>query len=167
MVMTAGMRSSVLAATAVGALAVASALITGPGGNDGLEGVRHTPYRDVAGVLTVCYGHTGRDIIPGKVHTEAECRKLLRQDLDTVARQITPYIRGPLPVATQGALYAFAYNVGAGNFIASTLLRRLSAGDRKGACDELRRWIYAGGRKWKGLVSRREIEREVCLWGQS
>lgn len=102
MVMTAGMRNSVLAATAVGALAVASALITGPGGNDGLEGVRHTPYRDVAGVLTVCYGHTGRDIIPGKVHTEAECRKLLRQDLDTVARQITPYIRVPLPVATQG-----------------------------------------------------------------
>lgn len=167
MAMTDRMRNSVLAATAGGALAVASALITGPAGDDGLEGVRHTPYRDVADVLTVCYGHTGQDVIPGTVYTEAECRTLLRQDLDTVARQITPHIRVPLPAATQGALYAFAYNVGAGNFIASTLLRRLNAGDLKGACNELRRWTYAGGRKWKGLVSRREAERDVCLWGQA
>ncbi|ENF1793487.1 lysozyme, partial [Escherichia coli] len=25
---------------------------------------------------------------------------------------------------------------------------------------------YAGGKQWKGLMTRREIEREVCLWGQ-
>ncbi|HID3451685.1 TPA: lysozyme, partial [Klebsiella pneumoniae] len=25
---------------------------------------------------------------------------------------------------------------------------------------------YAKGKQWKGLVTRREIEREVCLWGQ-
>ncbi|ECD5831738.1 lysozyme, partial [Salmonella enterica] len=25
---------------------------------------------------------------------------------------------------------------------------------------------YAGGKQWKGLVTRREIEREVCTWGQ-
>ncbi len=36
----------------------------------------------------------------------------------------------------------------------------------KGACDQLRRWTYAGGKQWKGLMTRREIEREVCLWGQ-
>ncbi|EDA3826531.1 lysozyme, partial [Shigella sonnei] len=24
----------------------------------------------------------------------------------------------------------------------------------------------AGGKQWKGLMTRREIEREVCLWGQ-
>ncbi|EEQ3777151.1 TPA: lysozyme, partial [Escherichia coli] len=23
-----------------------------------------------------------------------------------------------------------------------------------------------GGKQWKGLMTRREIEREVCLWGQ-
>ncbi|EBP8896358.1 lysozyme, partial [Salmonella enterica] len=28
-----------------------------------------------------------------------------------------------------------------------------------------RRWTYAGGKQWKGLMTRREIEREVCLWG--
>ncbi|ECV8661866.1 lysozyme, partial [Salmonella enterica] len=25
---------------------------------------------------------------------------------------------------------------------------------------------YAGGKQWKGLVTRREIEHEVCTWGQ-
>ncbi|EOV9071181.1 lysozyme, partial [Morganella morganii] len=29
--------------------------------------------------------------------------------------------------------------------------------------NELRRWIYAGGVKWNGLVTRREIERELCM----
>ncbi|HFO2602102.1 TPA: lysozyme, partial [Escherichia coli] len=23
-----------------------------------------------------------------------------------------------------------------------------------------------GGKQWKGLMTRRDIEREVCLWGQ-
>ena len=35
------LRKSVLAAVGGGALAIASALITGPMGNDGLEGVRY------------------------------------------------------------------------------------------------------------------------------
>ncbi|EPM4791316.1 antiterminator Q family protein [Escherichia coli] len=43
---------------------------------------------------------------------------------------------------------------------------KINQGDIKGACDQLRRWIYAGGKQWKGLMTRREIEREVCLWGQ-
>ncbi|ASO79311.1 lysozyme [Escherichia coli] len=56
--------------------------------------------------------------------------------------------------------------MGAGNFRTSTLLRKINQGDIKGACDQLRRWAYAGGKQWKGLMTRREIEREVCLWGQ-
>ncbi len=51
------LRKSVLAAVGGGAFAIASALITGPTGNDGLEGVRYDPYQDVVGVWTVCYGH--------------------------------------------------------------------------------------------------------------
>ncbi|HBA4407601.1 TPA: lysozyme [Escherichia coli] len=71
-----------------------------------------------------------------------------------------------IPETTRGALYSFVYNVGAGNFRTSTLLRKINQGDIKGACDQLRRWTYAGGKQWKGLMTRRDIEREVCLWGQ-
>ncbi|WP_223667675.1 lysozyme, partial [Escherichia fergusonii] len=94
------------------------------------------------------------------------CPALLNKDLATVARQINPYIKVDIQETTRGALYSFVYNVGAGNFRTSTLLRKINQGDIKGACDQLRRWTYAGGKQWKGLMTRREIEREICLWGQ-
>ena len=166
MAMSPALRNSVLASIGGGAIAIASVLITGSTGNDGLEGVRHQAYKDVVGVWTVCYGHAGKDIMLGKTYTEAECRSLLNKDLATVARQINPYIKADIPETTRGALYSFVYNVGAGNFKTSTLLRLINQGDTKGACDQLRRWTYAGGVEWKGLVTRREIEREICLWGQ-
>ncbi|EKJ8216941.1 MULTISPECIES: lysozyme [Citrobacter] len=163
--MNSTLRKSVLAAVGGGAIAIASALITGPTGNDGLEGVRYKPYRDVVGIWTVCYGHTGNDIMIGKTYTESECKALLNKDLNMVARQINPYIKVPIPETTRGALYSFVYNVGAGNFKTSTLLHKINQGDIKGACEQLRRWTYAGGKQWKGLITRREIEREVCMWG--
>ncbi|HCJ3996386.1 TPA: lysozyme [Salmonella enterica] len=163
--MNSTIRKSVLAAVGGGAIAIASVLITGPTGNDGLEGVRYKPYRDVVGIWTVCYGHTGNDIMIGKTYTESECKALLNKDLNTVARQINPYIKVPIPETTRGALYSFVYNVGAGNFKTSTLLHKINQGDIKGACEQLRRWTYAGGKQWKGLITRREIEREVCMWG--
>lgn len=166
MAMPPKLRNSVIAAVPAGAIAIAAALITGPTGNDGLEGVRYTPYQDVVGVWTVCFGHTGKDVMLGKTYTRAECDALLNKDLATVARQINPYIKVPIPETTRGALYSFVYNVGAGNFKTSTLLRKINHGDTKGACDQLRVWIYAGKKKWVGLMTRREIEREVCLWGE-
>ena len=166
MAMSPALRNSVLASIGGGAIAIASVLITGPTGNDGLEGVRYQAYKDVVGVWTVCHGHTGKDIMLGKTYTEAECRSLLNKDLATVARQINPYIKADIPETTRGALYSFVYSVGAGNFKTSTLLRLINQGDTKGACDQLRRWTYAGGVEWKGLITRREVEREVCEWSQ-
>ena len=55
MAMSPKLRNGVIAAVGGGAIAIASALITGPTGNDGLEGVRYKPYKDVVGVLTVCH----------------------------------------------------------------------------------------------------------------
>lgn len=160
------LRNKVIASIGGGAIAIAAALITGSNGDDGLEGVKYQPYRDVIGVWTVCYGHTGSDVMLGKTYSETECRALLNKDLTAVARQINPYIRVEIPEATRGALYSFVYNVGAGNFKTSSLLRKINQGDIHGACNQLRRWTYAGGQQWKGLITRREIEREVCLWGE-
>ncbi|EIL1460898.1 lysozyme, partial [Escherichia coli] len=114
--MSPSLRKAVAAAIGGGAAAIASVLITGPSGDDGLEGVSYIPYEDIVGVWTVCHGHTGKDIIPGKTYTEAECKALLNKDLATVARQINPYINVDIPETTRGALYSFVYNVGAGNF---------------------------------------------------
>ncbi|MDA5547560.1 lysozyme [Yersinia massiliensis] len=157
--MSPALRNKIIGVLAAGALAIAAVLIPS------LEGVKYEPYLDVAGVWTVCYGHTGKDIMLGKSYTEDECRALLDKDLRTTAAQIDPYIKKPIPDTTRAALYSFAYNVGSGNFKTSTLLYRINQGDIAGACDQLRRWIYAGGKPWKGLQNRREIERELCLAG--
>ncbi|WP_252966099.1 glycoside hydrolase family protein, partial [Shigella flexneri] len=101
--MSPSLRKAVAVAIGGGAVAIASVLITGPGGNDGLEGVSYIPYKDIIGVWTVCHGHTGKDIMPGKTYTEAECKALLNKDLVTVARQINPYIKVDIPETTVSA----------------------------------------------------------------
>ena len=149
------------AALGGGALAVAFALLTG---KDGLEGREYIPYQDVVGVWTVCDGHTGPDIIKGKRYTDRECDALTKADLKRIASQIDPNIKVKLPETVHAAIYTFAYNVGAGAFNKSTMLRKINAGDTIGACNELQRWVYAGGKKWKGLINRRDVETTVCKW---
>ncbi len=146
-----------------GAIAIAAVML---GNADGLEGRRYYAYQDVVGVWTVCDGHTGSDIRRGHRYTDRECDKLLQSDLQKVATTIDPLIKVRIPDTTRAALYSFTYNVGAGAFSKSTLLKKLNSGDSFGACAELERWVYAGGKQWKGLITRREIEREVCEWGQ-
>lgn len=58
MAMSPALRNSVIAAISGGAIAIASVLITGPSGNDGLEGVSYIPYKDIVGVWTVCHVST-------------------------------------------------------------------------------------------------------------
>ncbi|SUB82012.1 Phage-related lysozyme (muraminidase) [Pragia fontium] len=158
--MQTSLKNKILSVVGVGAIAIASVLVAN------FEGYESKPYRDVVGVLTVCYGHTGSDIIPTKTYAKAECEALLQKDLAIVQRTIDPVIKVKLTDMQRAALYSFTYNVGTGAFQRSTLLKKLNAGDISGACNELRRWIYAGGRPWKGLINRREIEREICLSGQ-
>lgn len=55
--MSPSLRKAVAAAIGGGAVAIASVLITGPSGDDGLEGVSYIPYKDIVGVWTVCHGH--------------------------------------------------------------------------------------------------------------
>ncbi|EAX3609494.1 lysozyme, partial [Salmonella enterica] len=83
-------RVKALLAGGAAAIAIAAAML---GGHDGLEGRRYEPYRDVAGVLTICDGHTGKDIVPGKHYTDAECDALLNQDLAHVKAQVDPLIK--------------------------------------------------------------------------
>ncbi|ROR60582.1 UNVERIFIED_ORG: lysozyme [Providencia alcalifaciens] len=127
------------------------------------EGMETKPYKDVVNVTTVCFGHTGADIIPTKTYTEAECLALLEKDLSKVRKGVDPLIKVDIDDNTRAAIYSFAYNVGIGAFARSTMLKKLNAGDIAGACNELKRWTYAGGKEWKGLITRREIENAVCL----
>lgn len=160
MAMSASLRNKLIAAAGGGSMIIASLFI---GGKDGVEGRVYEPYKDVAGVWTVCDGHTGNDIVKGKKYTDRECDRLMWNDLQPVKKAVDSMVMVPLGEYPRAALYSFTYNVGTSAFSKSTLLKRLNAGDQAGACEELRRWVYAGGMKWKGLMNRRDMERSLCL----
>lgn len=150
-----------------GAFAIAFAMLSG---HSGLEGREYKAYFDVAGVLTVCDGHTGKDIIPGKTYTDVECDAITKKDLRRIADKVDQFIKVPISETERAAYYSFAYNVGPWSLPGSKLLRKLNSGDRKGACEALKEWVYATdartGKKvvWKGLVNRRDVEYAVCSW---
>lgn len=160
MAMSASLRNKLIAAAGGGAMLIATVFL---GGKDGVEGRVYEPYKDVAGVWTVCDGHTGSDIIKGKKYTDRECDRQMWNDLKPVKQAVDSMVKVPLGEYQRAALYSFTYNVGTGAFSKSTLLKRLNTGDVDGACEELRRWIYAGGQKWRGLMNRRDMERTMCL----
>ena len=122
-----------------------------------MEGLRLTAYRDAAGVPTIGYGHT-RDVRMGDRITEDWARQLLRQDVAEVEQQV----RAMRVASSNGqldALVSFAFNVGIGRLRRSALLRQIREGGTKLQIQrEFKRWVYAGGRRLRGLELRREWE---------
>lgn len=138
------------------------------------EGRRYVPYLDVGNVLTVCDGHTGTDIIRGKRYTDAECDAILQKDIfDHEARLLAcaPQLV-TVPGDTYNAINSWAFNVGTGNACKSNLIRLVKAGDIRGACMQLSRWVYVKTKVVQGLLNRRVkgslgriSEQELCLRG--
>lgn len=128
------------------------------------EGTELKSYQDSVGVWTVCTGHTGT-AAPGQTRTPQECEALLASDLGDAFAAVDRYIHVPLEPETRAALVSFTFNLGAGKLKRSTLVRKANAGDLKGACNELPRWVYADGQRLRGLVNRRKAERDLCLEG--
>ena len=56
------------------------------------------------------------------------------------------------------AVVDFTFNLGVGRLQTSTLRRRINQRDWSSAAQELRRWVYGGGKVLPGLVTRREAE---------
>jgi lysozyme len=126
------------------------------------EGVKLTAYLCPANVLTIGYGHTGRDVTEGLIISEARAEELLRSDLmrfeDAVAKHA-----GPCPQGQFDALVSFAFNLGIAAMAGSTLVRRHKAGDFAAAAAEFPRWNKGGGRVLPGLARRRAAERALYL----
>jgi peptidoglycan hydrolase-like protein with peptidoglycan-binding domain len=71
----------------------------------------------------------------------------------------------PLTQNQFDALVSFTFNVGAGAFGGSTLLKRLNAGDYAGGADEFGKWTKSGGKVFAGLVRRRTEEAALFRGG--
>lgn len=127
------------------------------------EGKRNDPYRDIVGVWTVCYGETHTAM---RRYSDEECGTMLADRLVDYAAPVlarNPELRGhdnQLVAAT-----SLSYNIGQVAYAKSTVAKRFTAGDWKGACNSMLAWRFAGGREVKGLLNRRRAEQAICLKG--
>ena len=128
------------------------------------EGTVLRSYRDPIGIITACTGHTGPELKMGQTFTRQHCEDMLYADLNKHAAALD-CIKRPMTDGQKAAFLSFAFNVGNGAFCGSTLARKANAGDMPGACAELSRWTYAGGKQLPGLVRRRAAERQLCERG--
>ena len=123
------------------------------------EGLRLEAYRDAAGVPTIGYGHT-KGVRMGDRLTAYWADQLLRKDVGQVAYEVMQLG----VVHTQGqldALTSFAFNLGIGRLIRSTLLKTIrNGGSMHQIRKEFMRWVYADGKRLKGLEKRRKWEAE-------
>lgn len=145
----------------VDSLAVAAALCRR------FEGFYPRPYLCPAGVPTIGYGATfyedGRRVtlrdpaIDQKRAEELLLWHLQKRFLPAVA-VLCPGVDDPERLA---ALLDFTFNLGDGNLRASTLRRKVNAGDWAAVPGQLLRWNKAGGVVLRGLTLRRQAESEL------
>lgn len=126
------------------------------------EGLELKAYRDSVGILTIGYGHTYA-VKAGDAITGEKADAFLREDLQVAELTVNTSVKVKLTQGQFDALVSFVFNLGSGNFVKSTLIKKLNAGDYAGAADEFGKWVNAGGKRLPGLVKRRAAEREVFL----
>jgi lysozyme len=126
------------------------------------EGKSNTAYLDMVEVPTICYGTTRR-VRLSDVRTDTECLAFLRTEVDRIDALLSKEVSTPLQDNERAAILSWIYNVGDGNFLHSTLLHELKAGNVPAACNQLPKWVYARGNRIPGLIKRRAQERLLCL----
>jgi lysozyme len=124
---------------------------------EGFEGLELCQYKDPVGNPTICYGHLITSSMP-ECMTKQQCVNLLMQDLAVYEQCVHNAVKVPLNSNQFSALVDFAYNLGCGSLESSTLLKLLNEGNYGAVCPQLKRWVYAGGQVFPGLVSRRDAE---------
>jgi len=133
------------------------------------EGLRLKPYLCAAGVPTIGYGTTRYEdgtpvTLKDKPITEERAQELLEHDTAKFVHYALLYspslFNKPESLC---AVASFIYNVGQTAYKASTLRRKINAGEWEEAGEQFLRWNKAGGRVLRGLTIRRQAERELFL----
>jgi GH24 family phage-related lysozyme (muramidase) len=132
------------------------------------EGFRARMYPDPPGSSKRAIGYgtqlTAEEIefYRDRVFTKQQAAHRLRVKVRAVAKVVNGIVAVPLEQHEYDALVSFAYNVGTSALRASTLLRKLNAGDKAAVPSEIKRWHWAGGVPHV-LDGRREAETAIWL----
>jgi lysozyme len=134
------------------------------------EGYSAKIYICAAGYPTIGYGHLVRgDEAQLFKHgiTEAMAEALLIKDVLSAEKSVLRLIQAPLTDGQFDALVSFTFNLGGGALQRSTLRRKVNRQEHEDVPAEFMKWVWAGGKKLKGLIRRREAEvrfyiRQLC-----
>lgn len=128
------------------------------------EGCELKSYKDIVGILTIGYGHTGSDVTENQTISQAKAEEILKEDLERFEKGVAELCKLVALNPNQfSALVCFSFNVGLGAFKTSTMLKLLNAKEYSKAADQFLRWNKAGGKEVAGLTRRREAERQLFL----
>lgn len=129
------------------------------------EGIRYKAYKDAVGKWTIGVGHTGPEVVEGLVWTPEQVEAAFLVDLDRFESAVSKAVTVPVTQGEYDAMVSLAFNIGGAGFAKSTLVRKLNAGDRRGASAEFAAFnkITLDGKKvvHGGLVQRRKTERQM------
>ncbi len=123
------------------------------------EGLSLETYICPGGYPTIGYGHVirkGKE--PPKRITKEVAEALLRKDVAWAERAVLRLIDVPLTDGQFDGLVSFTFNLGSGALQRSTLRRKVNREEHWNVPREFLRWVWAGGRRLKGLIRRREAE---------
>jgi lysozyme len=145
--------------------------------------VVHEGYTDkavipIAGdVPTIGHGTTTRDdgtpVRMGDRTTPVAALARTLRDVTKFEGAVKQCVTVPLTQAEYDVYVAHAYNIGGDAFCRSTIVRRLNAGDYRGACDAILMWRFAAGKDCSkagsgcpGLWKRRQEAYSACIGAQ-
>lgn len=123
------------------------------------EGLSLKAYKCPAGVWTIGYGHTGKDVKKGMVITEEKATDLLKSDIARFEKHVSAYNTKYRFTSNEfSALVSFAYNIGS-----ITGLTKNGTRTKEQIANKMLEYCYANGKKLNGLYVRRQKERALFL----
>jgi lysozyme len=127
------------------------------------EGYYPKAYLCPAKIWTISWGHTG-GIKPNDTATLEQSTEYLNSDM-------VEAVNGALRCCPVLAIYPdrlssiadFVFNLGETRLKASTLRKKINEENWIAAQQELKKWVWGGGKKLSGLVLRREVEGRLII----
>ena len=131
------------------------------------EGLRLNAYDDGVGVWTIGFGTTsypnGVKVKRGDTCTTEQAKAYMTHDLKKFESAVNSVVTMSINQNQFDALVSLAYNIGTNAFKNSTLVKKLNAGDIRGAAAQFNVWNKGGGKVMQGLVNRRAKEKSLFL----
>lgn len=127
------------------------------------EGLRLKVYADVAGHLTVGYGHKDDSMTLGDTITQDQADQFLQDDIAAVVSGLNSALQVTVTQNQFDALCDFAFNLGLEREETSTMFKLINQGDFADAANQFPLWCHAGGVVVQDLVNRRAQEQALFL----